>query len=160
MLNLFNVFLFSLAPNNGNQDMSAWFNLFADLDPLSNPDAIGHSDDELLNAWLGPQVQGSQGSNCATFAFVERSLTATTHRCMCSGQDIRLPTPSEGLVSEKPVYYAGCESCWSYVEIFRNSRVCNTEKPNLCLNLRSMACFFGKCFTFKSICCEWVKNRV
>nr|XP_003406176.1 islet cell autoantigen 1-like protein [Loxodonta africana] len=35
---------------NGNQDMSAWFSLFADLDPLSNPDAIGHSDDELLNA--------------------------------------------------------------------------------------------------------------
>ncbi|KAM9248541.1 islet cell autoantigen 1-like protein isoform 2-T2 [Dugong dugon] len=38
------------SPNNGNQDMSAWFSLFADLDPLSNPDAIGHSDDELLNA--------------------------------------------------------------------------------------------------------------
>ncbi|XP_037379765.1 islet cell autoantigen 1-like protein [Talpa occidentalis] len=38
------------SPKNGNQDMSAWFNLFADLDPLSNPDAIGHSDDELLNA--------------------------------------------------------------------------------------------------------------
>ncbi|XP_008515606.2 islet cell autoantigen 1-like protein isoform X2 [Equus przewalskii] len=38
------------SPDNGNQDMSAWFNLFADLDPLSNPDAIGHSDDELLNA--------------------------------------------------------------------------------------------------------------
>ncbi|XP_045415658.1 islet cell autoantigen 1-like protein isoform X1 [Lemur catta] len=38
------------SPNNGSQDMSAWFNLFADLDPLSNPDAIGHSDDELLNA--------------------------------------------------------------------------------------------------------------
>ncbi|XP_052049541.1 islet cell autoantigen 1-like protein isoform X1 [Apodemus sylvaticus] len=37
-------------PNNGSQDMSAWFNLFADLGPLSNPDAIGHSDDELLNA--------------------------------------------------------------------------------------------------------------
>ncbi|XP_005397109.1 PREDICTED: islet cell autoantigen 1-like protein isoform X2 [Chinchilla lanigera] len=35
---------------SGNQDMSAWFSLFADLDPLSNPDAIGHSDDELLNA--------------------------------------------------------------------------------------------------------------
>ncbi|KAJ8349878.1 hypothetical protein SKAU_G00250080 [Synaphobranchus kaupii] len=32
------------------RDMSAWFNLFADLDPLSNPDAIGRSDDELLNA--------------------------------------------------------------------------------------------------------------
>ncbi|XP_004674435.1 PREDICTED: islet cell autoantigen 1-like protein [Condylura cristata] len=38
------------SPKNGNQDMSAWFSLFADLDPLSNPDAIGHSDDELLNA--------------------------------------------------------------------------------------------------------------
>ncbi|XP_004701597.1 islet cell autoantigen 1-like protein isoform X1 [Echinops telfairi] len=37
-------------PNNSNQDMSTWFSLFADLDPLSNPDAIGHSDDELLNA--------------------------------------------------------------------------------------------------------------
>ncbi|XP_066543655.1 islet cell autoantigen 1-like isoform X3 [Amia ocellicauda] len=33
-----------------SRDMSAWFNLFADLDPLSNPDAIGRSDDELLNA--------------------------------------------------------------------------------------------------------------
>lgn len=43
-------FSFLLAPNSGNQDMSAWFSLFADLDPLSNPDAIGHSDDELLNA--------------------------------------------------------------------------------------------------------------
>ncbi|XP_055472392.1 islet cell autoantigen 1-like protein isoform X4 [Psammomys obesus] len=38
------------SPNIGNQEMSAWFNLFADLDPLSNPDAIGHSDEELLNA--------------------------------------------------------------------------------------------------------------
>ncbi|XP_066135737.1 islet cell autoantigen 1-like protein isoform X2 [Saccopteryx bilineata] len=37
-------------PNRGNQDMSAWLSLFADMDPLSNPDAIGHSDDELLNA--------------------------------------------------------------------------------------------------------------
>ena len=46
----FFIFSFLLAPNSGNQDMSAWFNLFADLDPLSNPDAIGHSDDELLNA--------------------------------------------------------------------------------------------------------------
>ncbi|XP_013012964.1 islet cell autoantigen 1-like protein isoform X3 [Cavia porcellus] len=38
------------SPNNDNQDRSAWFNLFADLDPHSNPDALGHSDDELLNA--------------------------------------------------------------------------------------------------------------
>ncbi|XP_034032848.1 islet cell autoantigen 1-like isoform X2 [Thalassophryne amazonica] len=35
---------------SGSRDMSAWFNLFADLDPLSNPDAIGRSADELLNA--------------------------------------------------------------------------------------------------------------
>lgn len=42
-------------PNNRNkgktakpkkgQDMSAWFNLFSDLDPLANPDAIGQSKD-------------------------------------------------------------------------------------------------------------------
>ncbi|MFT7808155.1 islet cell autoantigen 1-like protein isoform X2 [Arapaima gigas] len=32
------------------RDMSAWFNLFADLDPLSNPDAIGRNDEDLLNA--------------------------------------------------------------------------------------------------------------
>ncbi|XP_019113008.1 islet cell autoantigen 1-like isoform X1 [Larimichthys crocea] len=37
-------------PPGGSKDMSAWFNLFADLDPLSNPDAIGRSADELLNA--------------------------------------------------------------------------------------------------------------
>ncbi|KAF7659356.1 hypothetical protein LDENG_00298960 [Lucifuga dentata] len=38
------------AAPSGSRDMSAWFNLFADLDPLSNPDAIGRSTDELLNA--------------------------------------------------------------------------------------------------------------
>ncbi|XP_048875997.1 islet cell autoantigen 1-like isoform X2 [Brienomyrus brachyistius] len=32
------------------RDMSAWFNLFADLDPLSNPDAIGRRDEDLMNA--------------------------------------------------------------------------------------------------------------
>lgn len=31
-------------PKKG-QDMSAWFNLFSDLDPLANPDAIGESKD-------------------------------------------------------------------------------------------------------------------
>ncbi|CAL8283192.1 unnamed protein product [Gadus morhua 'NCC'] len=40
----------SSAPSGGSKDMSAWFNLFADLDPLSNPDAIGRSEDELLKA--------------------------------------------------------------------------------------------------------------
>lgn len=38
------------ASGGTTKDMSAWFNLFADLDPLSNPDAIGRSADELLNA--------------------------------------------------------------------------------------------------------------
>ncbi|KAM9835821.1 islet cell autoantigen 1-like [Aulostomus maculatus] len=38
------------ATASASRDMSAWFNLFADLDPLSNPDAIGRSADELLNA--------------------------------------------------------------------------------------------------------------
>ena len=27
-------------------DMSAWFNLFADLDPLGNPDAVGNKDQQ------------------------------------------------------------------------------------------------------------------
>ncbi|XP_030065533.1 islet cell autoantigen 1-like protein isoform X2 [Microcaecilia unicolor] len=40
----------SHALKSSNPDMSAWFSLFADLDPLSNPDAIGRLDDELLNA--------------------------------------------------------------------------------------------------------------
>ncbi|XP_041423067.1 islet cell autoantigen 1 S homeolog isoform X2 [Xenopus laevis] len=36
----------------GSKDLSAWYNLFADLDPLSNPDAVGKTDKEheLLNA--------------------------------------------------------------------------------------------------------------
>ncbi|XP_040887856.1 islet cell autoantigen 1-like isoform X2 [Toxotes jaculatrix] len=38
------------AAPGGSKDMSAWFNLFADLDPLSNPDAIGRSADEVLKA--------------------------------------------------------------------------------------------------------------
>lgn len=29
-----------------SKDLSAWFNLFADLDPLSNPDAVGRTDTE------------------------------------------------------------------------------------------------------------------
>lgn len=34
------------------KDLTAWFSLFADLDPLSNPDAVGRTDKEheLLNA--------------------------------------------------------------------------------------------------------------
>ncbi|XP_059183970.1 islet cell autoantigen 1-like isoform X3 [Centropristis striata] len=40
----------SSAANAGSKDMSVWFDLFADLDPLSNPDAIGRSPDQLLNA--------------------------------------------------------------------------------------------------------------
>uniref|UniRef100_A0A8D0GU76 Islet cell autoantigen Ica1 C-terminal domain-containing protein n=1 Tax=Sphenodon punctatus TaxID=8508 RepID=A0A8D0GU76_SPHPU len=34
------------------KDLTAWFSLFADLDPLSNPDAVGKTDKshELLNA--------------------------------------------------------------------------------------------------------------
>ncbi|XP_060112974.1 islet cell autoantigen 1-like protein isoform X1 [Heteronotia binoei] len=35
---------------SSSQDMPAWFSALADLDPLSNPDAIGWSDDELLTA--------------------------------------------------------------------------------------------------------------
>jgi hypothetical protein len=31
-------------------DMSAWFNLFADLDPLSNPDAIGKETEDPMDA--------------------------------------------------------------------------------------------------------------
>ena len=30
--------------SGGKPDMSAWFNLFADLDPLANPDAIGREE--------------------------------------------------------------------------------------------------------------------
>lgn len=35
-----------------SSDLTAWFSLFADLDPLSNPDAVGKTDKEheLLNA--------------------------------------------------------------------------------------------------------------
>ncbi|XP_067125563.1 islet cell autoantigen 1 [Centruroides vittatus] len=34
------------ASKKGKKDISAWFNLFADLDPLSNPDAIGKKKDD------------------------------------------------------------------------------------------------------------------
>ncbi|XP_074840789.1 islet cell autoantigen 1 isoform X2 [Carettochelys insculpta] len=39
-------------PAKNAKDLTAWFNLFADLDPLSNPDAVGKTDKEheLLNA--------------------------------------------------------------------------------------------------------------
>ncbi|XP_075602216.1 islet cell autoantigen 1 isoform X1 [Balearica regulorum gibbericeps] len=39
-------------PAKNPKDLTAWFSLFADLDPLSNPDAVGKTDKEheLLNA--------------------------------------------------------------------------------------------------------------
>lgn len=48
-------FMFSLLspePVKAASDLTAWFSLFADLDPLSNPDAVGKTDKEheLLNA--------------------------------------------------------------------------------------------------------------
>ncbi|ELU17970.1 hypothetical protein CAPTEDRAFT_220865 [Capitella teleta] len=33
-------------------DMSAWFNLFADLDPLSNPDAVGKTQEQMSEALM------------------------------------------------------------------------------------------------------------
>ncbi|KAK0144755.1 Islet cell autoantigen 1 [Merluccius polli] len=33
-----------------SKDLSAWFNLFADLDPLSNPDALGQQGDHALHS--------------------------------------------------------------------------------------------------------------
>ncbi|XP_044149833.1 islet cell autoantigen 1 [Bufo gargarizans] len=38
--------------SKSTKDLSSWYNLFADLDPLSNPDAVGKTDKEheLLNA--------------------------------------------------------------------------------------------------------------
>ena len=44
--------LLSPEPAKASSDQTAWFSLFADLDPLSNPDAIGKTDKEheLLNA--------------------------------------------------------------------------------------------------------------
>ncbi|OXB84762.1 UNVERIFIED_CONTAM: hypothetical protein H355_001239 [Colinus virginianus] len=43
---------FSPEPTRNPKDLTAWFSLFADLDPLSNPDAVGKTDKEheLLNA--------------------------------------------------------------------------------------------------------------
>lgn len=40
------------AASKSTKDLSSWYNLFADLDPLSNPDAVGKTDKEheLLNA--------------------------------------------------------------------------------------------------------------
>lgn len=44
--------LLSPEPAKAASDLTAWFSLFADLDPLSNPDAVGKTDKEheLLNA--------------------------------------------------------------------------------------------------------------
>lgn len=44
--------LLSPEPAKPSSDLTAWFSLFADLDPLSNPDAVGKTDKEheLLNA--------------------------------------------------------------------------------------------------------------
>ncbi|XP_054826118.1 islet cell autoantigen 1-like protein [Eublepharis macularius] len=39
-----------LSMETSSQDMRTWFGAFVDLDPLSDPDAIGRSDDELLTA--------------------------------------------------------------------------------------------------------------
>lgn len=45
---------FSPEPTRNPKDRTAWFSIFADLDPLSNPDAVGKTDKEheLLNAWV------------------------------------------------------------------------------------------------------------
>ncbi|XP_048775683.2 islet cell autoantigen 1-like isoform X2 [Ostrea edulis] len=40
----------SKSSKQGKKDMSAWFNLFADLDPLSNPDAVGKTSEDVTDA--------------------------------------------------------------------------------------------------------------
>lgn len=40
----------SKSNKQGKKDMSAWFSLFADLDPLSNPDAVGKTSEDMTDA--------------------------------------------------------------------------------------------------------------
>lgn len=53
--------LLSPEPAKAASDLTAWFSLFADLDPLSNPDAVGKTDKEheLLNAWICTLREGT-----------------------------------------------------------------------------------------------------
>jgi len=42
----------TVPPKGGQKpDMSQWFSLFADLDPLSNPDAIGQDGGNSKGKW-------------------------------------------------------------------------------------------------------------
>ena len=50
--------------------MSAWFSLFADLDPLSNPDAIGKTSDDMTDAQFWSQVIQSLTTGSYTFCGV------------------------------------------------------------------------------------------
>lgn len=51
-VHFFFLFFFFSESTKNPKDLTAWFSLFADLDPLSNPDAVGKTDKEheLLNA--------------------------------------------------------------------------------------------------------------
>lgn len=50
LLIMFDWKLVFLHLKNQKQEMSAWFNLFAELDPLANPDAIGRNKEDLTDA--------------------------------------------------------------------------------------------------------------
>ena len=50
--------------------MSAWFSLFADLDPLSNPDAVGKTSDDMTDAQFWSQVIQSLTTSSYTFCGV------------------------------------------------------------------------------------------
>ncbi len=44
------IILCFLTTQGQKTDMSAWFSLFADLDPLSDPDAVGRKNEDLSGA--------------------------------------------------------------------------------------------------------------
>lgn len=72
--------------------------------------------------------------------------TATTHRSVCSRHICQPTLARDWSTWADCCTYAGSASCWQCVDNFTNSWNCNTEKPNLCLNQRSMVYFFGRCF--------------
>jgi len=49
-VNVFHLFVCVDCIQDKKSDMSTWFNVFAELDPLSNPDALGHSKEFSIQA--------------------------------------------------------------------------------------------------------------
>ena len=121
--------------------MASWYNLFADLDPLGNPDALSNKKDDDRNCWL----------HNASIINLFVDFTSTFNILVPSCLFLKRIIPLIGIALLKKIH----KNLWNHIEDFKIAFIFNnninkkwvTQVPNGLRNLWFSFAFFKSSFS-------------